>query len=72
MITERHAKEEIVWPDGCRLAVMLTFDFQGGEDVKPDKDGKRNHEDWTQAEYGPRTGIWRVLRILDSHKVKAA
>ena len=53
------------------MAVMLTFDFQGGEDVKPDRNGKMNHEEWTQAEYGPRTGIWRILRILDETGVKA-
>jgi peptidoglycan/xylan/chitin deacetylase (PgdA/CDA1 family) len=59
------------WPEGRRMAVMLTFDFQGGEDVKPDRNGRINHEEWTQAEYGPRTGIWRILRILDDCDVKA-
>lgn len=71
MLNERHAKERTSWPDGCRLAVALTFDFQGGEDVKPDRTGKMNHEEWTQAEYGPNTGIWRILRILGENKVKA-
>jgi peptidoglycan/xylan/chitin deacetylase (PgdA/CDA1 family) len=68
---ELHAKGNVAWPNGCRIAVALTFDFQGGEDVKPDRDGKINHEEWTQAEYGPRTGIRRILRILDDEKVKA-
>src|SRR5437762_11787825 len=58
MIQERHVKDKLAWPDGRPMAVTLTFDFQGGEDVKPDKNGKMNHEEWTQAEYGPRTGIW--------------
>jgi len=49
-------QEKINWPDGYRMAVVLTFDFQGGEDVKPDKNGKINHEEWTQGEYGPRPG----------------
>jgi peptidoglycan/xylan/chitin deacetylase (PgdA/CDA1 family) len=53
------------------MAVLLTFDFQGGEDVKPDRDGRMNHEEWTQAEYGPRTGIWRILRILEETGVQA-
>jgi peptidoglycan/xylan/chitin deacetylase (PgdA/CDA1 family) len=66
-----HAKGKIFWPEGRRIAVNLTFDFQGGEDVKPDQDGKINHEEWTQGEYGPRTGIWRILRILDEQGVKA-
>jgi peptidoglycan/xylan/chitin deacetylase (PgdA/CDA1 family) len=68
---ELHFKEKISWPEGYRMAVALTFDFQGGEDVKPDKNGKINHEEWTQGEYGPQTGIWRILRILDETGVKA-
>ena len=71
MIEERHLKNKFGWPDGRGMAVMVTFDFQGGEDVKPDRNGKMNHEEWTQAEYGPRTGIWRILRILDETGVKA-
>ncbi|HEX2385990.1 MAG TPA: polysaccharide deacetylase family protein [Candidatus Binatia bacterium] len=71
MLTEHHAQGKIFWPNGARLAVALTFDFQGGEDVKPDKNGKINHEEYTQGEYGPNTGIWRILRILDETKVKA-
>jgi len=68
---ELHFTEKISWPEGYRMAVALTFDFQGGEDVKPDKNGKINHEEWTQGEYGPQTGIWRILRILDETSVKA-
>ena len=71
MLVEHHAKEKVFWPDGYRLAVALTFDFQGGEDVRPDRNGRTNHEEWTQAEYGPNTGIWRILRILEENKVKA-
>jgi hypothetical protein len=29
---ELHFTEKINWPDGYRMAVVLTFDFQGGED----------------------------------------
>jgi peptidoglycan/xylan/chitin deacetylase (PgdA/CDA1 family) len=71
MLKEIHAQNKVFWPEGRTLAVALTFDFQGGEDVRPDKNGKINHEEWTQAEYGPNTGIWRILRILDENKVKA-
>ena len=51
--------------------MFLSFDFQGGEDVRPDKNGKMNHEEYTQAEYGPNTGIWRILRTLAAQEVKA-
>src|SRR5258706_9772968 len=66
-----HYNELVRWPHGQRLAVTLTFDFQGGEDVKPDDDGTVNHEEWTQGEYGPNTAVWRLLRILREEKVKA-
>jgi len=71
MIQDRHLKDALTWPEGRRMAVMLSFDFQGGEDVRPDRNGKINHEEWTQAEYGPQTGIWRILRILEETGVKA-
>ena len=71
MLQERQIKENLIWPEGRRMAVMLSFDFQGGEDLRPNKNGIMNHEEWTQAEYGPRTGVWRILRILDECGVKA-
>jgi peptidoglycan/xylan/chitin deacetylase (PgdA/CDA1 family) len=71
MISECHAKGKIFWPDGCQIAVFLTFDFQGGEPIRPLPNGRINYEDWTQGEYGPNTGIWRILRILREKEVKA-
>ncbi len=70
-LQELHSSGKIQWPGDARIAVFLSFDFQGGEDVKPDKNGRINHEEYTQGEYGPNTGIWRILRILASHEVKA-
>ena len=51
--------------------MTLTFDFQGGEDIRPLASGKMDNEKYTQAEYGPNTAIWRILRILDEEAVKA-
>ena len=70
MLSEYHPAS-VVWPDRRRIAVTLTFDFQGGEDVRPLADGKVDHEEYTQAEYGPHTGVWRILRILAEEGVKA-
>ena len=56
---------------GERAAVFLTFDFQGGEDVKPDKNGILNYEMWSQGEYGPHHAIYRLLRILKEENIKA-
>lgn len=71
MLGQMHFKGDFHWPDDQRVAVTLTFDFQGGEDVRPMADGKINHETYTQCEYGPHTGIWRILRILKEEDVKA-
>ncbi len=71
MLREIHHSGAFHWPNKMRTAVNLTFDFQGGEDVRPGKDGKIDHEEYTQCEYGPNTAIWRILRILDEEGVKA-
>jgi peptidoglycan/xylan/chitin deacetylase (PgdA/CDA1 family) len=70
-LQQNHSSGKISWPNGARMAVLLSFDFQGGEDVRPDKNGRINHEEYTQAEYGPNTGIWRILRLLSAKEVKA-
>ena len=70
MLQEHHHQGRFHWPNNSRVAVTLTFDFQGGEDVRPLPDGTRDHEEYTQCEYGPNTAIWR-MRILDEEGVKA-
>src|SRR6204780_5693648 len=71
MLQEHHHQGRFHWPNNSRVAVTLTFDFQGGEDVRPLPDGTRDHEESTQCEYGPHTAIWRILRILKEEHVKA-
>jgi len=71
MVREHHLQHDFVWPEGQRIAVTLTFDFQGGEDVRPLANGTMNHEKYTQAEYGPNTAVWRILRILEEEQVAA-
>ena len=56
-LQQHHSRGNVFWPGNNRIAVFLSFDFQGGEDVRPDKNGRINHEEYTQAEYGPNTGI---------------
>ena len=71
MLKEYHYDHLIRWPNGERACVFLTFDFQGGEDVKPDKNGILNYENWSQGEYGPHHAIYRLLRVLKEENVKA-
>jgi peptidoglycan-N-acetylglucosamine deacetylase len=68
MLKEYHYDYLIRWPHGERAAAFLTFDFQGGEDVKPDKNGILNYEMWSQGGYGPHHAIYRLLRILKEAK----
>ena len=63
-IQEYHFPKAFSWPQGVRIAVMLSFDFQGGEGVGPLINGNVDHEAYTQAEYGPQTGVWRILKLL--------
>jgi peptidoglycan/xylan/chitin deacetylase (PgdA/CDA1 family) len=70
VLKELHAQRKHFWPNNCKVAVAITFDFQGGEPVRPLANGKMNNEDYAEGEYGPKTGIWRILRILDEVKVK--
>jgi len=70
MVKELHAIRKFFWPDNCRVAIAITFDFQGGEPVRPLASGRINNEDYAEAEYGPKTGIWRLLRVLDDVQVK--
>ncbi len=72
MVKEYHYDDLMRWPKGERVAVFLTFDFQGGEDVKPDKNGILNYESWSQGEYGPHHAIYRILRILKEEGVTAS
>ena len=71
MLKEYHYDNLIRWPHGERAAVFLTFDFQGGEDVKPDNNGFLNYEMWSQGEYGPHHAIYRLLRILKEGTARA-
>jgi peptidoglycan/xylan/chitin deacetylase (PgdA/CDA1 family) len=68
---EFHFNDRFHWPEGRGMAVALTFDFQGAEGVSPAKDGRQDYEAYTQAEYGPHTGVWRILEILEEEGVKA-
>lgn len=71
MLREYHYDHLIRWPRDERAAVLLTFDLQGGEHIKPDKDGYLNYERWSQGEYGPNHGVYRILRILKEEGVRA-
>src|SRR5215211_5226421 len=68
------------WPDGVRIAVLLTFDTQGDVDAALPgyqlntcfwADGKINFCDLTQRQYDTWCGVYRILEILRRYDVRA-
>lgn len=70
-IKERLPKGEIQWPDGKRIAVLVCFDYQSEVGTWVFPDGTPNYAQITEASYGGRVGIWRLLDILDRQGVPA-
>lgn len=66
--------EGIRWPDGKRIAVMLTFDFDA-EFLRISRAKSKGKEigfsDYSRGQYGPHEGIYRCLDMLDSYGVPA-
>lgn len=69
MLKEEHP--QVAWPDGARLAVMLSFDFQGKIGTRLLPGNKKDYFAITESEYGARVGIWRILDLLDEYQIKA-
>src|SRR3990172_7376932 len=69
-ITER-LPGKIQWPEGKRLAVLIAFDYQSEVGKKVFPDGTPNYGQITEASYGGRVVIWRLLDILDRQGIKA-
>ena len=61
----------IQWPNSCRIAVMLTFEFEA-ETLRISnlaRQGK-SPDELDQGRYGAKEGIWRCLRMLDTYGIK--
>ena len=60
------------WPDGFRAAVVVTFDVDAESGVLGDfPDAASRLGVMTHQAYGPRTGLPRILRILERQGVTA-
>lgn len=72
MYSERRPDpKRVTWPEGARMAVLFTFDYQAEEGAPTLPDGGVNYQEFTERQYGRIGGIWRILGILDKHQVKA-
>ena len=56
------------WPNGATVAVALSFDFQMGTIYDPSPTASTN----TNSQYDGRTGLPRLLKILDTQGVPAS
>jgi len=58
------------WPNGARVAVGLSFDFDN--ETVTLRDGRDSVSQLSQGEYGARAGLPRVLDLLRRHRVPAS
>jgi peptidoglycan/xylan/chitin deacetylase (PgdA/CDA1 family) len=57
------------WPDGARVAVGLSFDFDA--ETNSLRDNNTSPGALTQGEYSARTAIPRILALLDKYRIPA-
>jgi peptidoglycan/xylan/chitin deacetylase (PgdA/CDA1 family) len=59
------------WPGGARLAVAVTFDYQGEVGLPSPSATRPNLKQVQEHIYEPRVGIWRILDVLRDAEVVA-
>lgn len=57
------------WPDGAKVAVGLSFDFDA--ETSALRDGNISPGALSQGEYAGRTALPRILALLDKHRLPA-
>jgi len=57
------------WPDGARVAVALSFDFDN--ETPALRDGQTSPGVLSQGEYGARAALPRVLSLLERYRIPA-
>lgn len=66
--THHHRLERLNYPAGVRLAVNFTADFDA---MLLRRLMKEPPMQLAKGEFGGRVGIWRLIELFDSHKIKA-
>lgn len=76
-----HARGKVAWPDGARIALWVTPALQWfpldqqGKPFKPLGSLQTAYPDlrhYTLRDYGNRVGIYRIMKALDKHGIKAS
>ena len=60
--------DRIAWPDGMRMAVNFTADFDA---MLLRRLFNEPPMQLAKGEFGGRVGIWRLIELFDSHAIKA-
>ena len=55
------------WPQGARVAVGLSFDFDAESGFL--RSGNTSAQPLSRGEYGPRVGVPRILGMAEKHKI---
>jgi peptidoglycan-N-acetylglucosamine deacetylase len=70
MWNEKAYKTSFRWPDGVRLPIAISVHHQSEEATCPMPDGQPDPFDYSERQYGARRGAWRLLEIMDKHRVR--
>ena len=70
-IEVRSRIDDVRWPRGVRLPVVLTFEHQSGEGAPLFPGDRPNYMVGGALQYGARRGIWNILELLDKYQIKA-
>lgn len=64
------SRRDIAWPEGVKLALCLTFDYEAGENTQffHNENLPVDFRDHGEQHFDGRCGIWRVLRVLKKHQ----
>jgi len=66
--TRHHVITNCAWPDGARIAVNFTADFDA---MLLRRLLNEPPMQLAKGEFGGRVGIWRLIELFDSHAIKA-
>jgi peptidoglycan/xylan/chitin deacetylase (PgdA/CDA1 family) len=74
-----HDRPQLQWPNGARLAVWIIpniefFPLSRGIAGSPytSEAPVPSVRAWAQRDYGNRVGIWRIMEVLEKHKIRAS
>ena len=56
------------WPNGARLAIVLSCEYEPVYQLKPLANGQPNYRQLGEIRYEATRGIWRVLSLLAQHR----